>query len=166
MDINNLGPLFMANMWHSRDKPTWLEFEAIVDGSFVFKEPIKSAFLSSNSKGKVNSHASDSEGPPLQQKRGLKYQRALTLQDNLPFGIKVDSRLLLWSVVNEDIGTDRLVSRVRAGENTIVFDEDDDDTPDFVTVALNLWSVAYLIEHKTRWEVKGDLSRVLSFARC
>ena len=126
----------MANMWHSRDKPTWLDFEAIVEGSFVVKEPIKSASLSSKSKEKVNGHAS--EGPPLQRKRGLKCQRALTLQDNLPFGIKVDSRLLLWLVVNEDTGTNRLVSRVRAGENTIVFDDDDDDTLDFVTAALNL----------------------------
>jgi hypothetical protein len=47
---------------------------------------------------------------------------------------------------------------VRAGEETISFDKDDDDTLDFVTAASNLRSAAYYIERKTRWEVKGAIS--------
>lgn len=42
--------------------------------------------------------------------------------------------------------------------DTIEFDKDDDDTLDFVTAASNLRSVAYGIEEKTRWEVKGKFS--------
>lgn len=44
---------------------------------------------------------------------------------------------------------------MRAGEETISFDKDDDDTLDFVTAASNLRSAAYYIGRKTRWEVKG-----------
>jgi ubiquitin-like 1-activating enzyme E1 B len=51
--------------------------------------------------------------------------------------------------------TDRLAARLQAGEDTISFDKDDDDTLDFVTAAANLRSFAYTIERKTRWEVKG-----------
>ena len=47
---------------------------------------------------------------------------------------------------------------MRAGEDTISFDKDDDDTLDFVTAASNLRSAAYYIERKTRWEVKGAFS--------
>ena len=71
----------MADMWRSRDKPTPLDFDAIVEGSFVVKEPTKNAASSSNTKGQVNGHAngaSSSNG-----NGGLKDQRALTLQDNL-----------------------------------------------------------------------------------
>lgn len=83
-DIRNL--LSMADMWRSREKPTPLDFDAIVDGSFVVKEPTKGSSSSSNSKAQVNGHfngdatrsASSSNG-----KSGLKDQRALTLQDNL-----------------------------------------------------------------------------------
>lgn len=56
--------------------------------------------------------------------------------------------------------TERLAARLRAGEETISFDKDDDDTLDFVTAAANLRSFAYSIERKTRWEVKGKLSVV------
>jgi hypothetical protein len=44
------------------------------------------------------------------------------------------------------------------GEDTISFDKDDDDTLDFVTASSNLRSMAYGIEEKTRWEVKGQLN--------
>jgi ubiquitin-like 1-activating enzyme E1 B len=52
--------------------------------------------------------------------------------------------------------THRLAERLRAGEETIAFDKDDDDTLDFVTAAANLRSAAYGIAGKTRWEVKGS----------
>lgn len=53
--------------------------------------------------------------------------------------------------------TNRLALRLQNGEDTIAFDKDDDDTLDFVTASSNLRSVAYGIEEKTRWEVKGQL---------
>ena len=52
--------------------------------------------------------------------------------------------------------TERLAARLRAGEETISFDKDDDDTLDFVTAAANLRSTAYGIPGKSRWEVKGE----------
>ena len=60
----------------------------------------------------------------------------------------------------------RLASHVRAGEDTISFDKDVNDTLNFVTAASNLCSAAYYIERKTRWEVKGAFSRIRPFTRC
>lgn len=93
-DIKNL--LSMADMWRSREKPTPLDFDAIVDGSFVVKEPTKNIASSSNSKGQVNGHvngdvtksASSSKG-----NGGLKDQRALTLQDNLALFVSRYTRI-------------------------------------------------------------------------
>ncbi len=61
------------------------------------------------------------------------------------------------SVLTARFSTDRLAARLRAGEDTITFDKDDDDTLDFVTAAANLRSAAYGIPSKSRWEVKGRL---------
>ena len=47
----------MVEMWRSRDKPTPLDFDAIVEGSFVVKEPTKHSASPSNTKGQVNGHA-------------------------------------------------------------------------------------------------------------
>ena len=69
----------MRDMWRSRDKPTPLDFDAIVEGSFVVKEPTKHALSSSSTKGQVNGHGSEAS----YGNGGLKDQRALTLQDNL-----------------------------------------------------------------------------------
>ena len=49
---------------------------------------------------------------------------------------------------------------------TISFDKGGDNTLDFVTAASNLGSATCYIERKTRWEVKGALSRILSFTHC
>lgn len=54
------------------------------------------------------------------------------------------------------VSTHRLAARLQAGEETIAFDKDDDDTLDFVTAASNLRSYAYSIEGKSRWEIKGQ----------
>ena len=83
-DIKNL--LSMADMWRSREKPTPLDFGAIVDGSFVVKEPTKNVASSSNSKGQTNGHATGAalrSTAASNRNGGLKDQRALTLQDNL-----------------------------------------------------------------------------------
>ena len=79
-DIKNL--LSMADMWRSREKPTPLDFDAIVDRSFVVKESTKNASFS-NSKGQVNGHANGRSASSSSANGGLKDQRALTLQDNL-----------------------------------------------------------------------------------
>ncbi|KAF8121553.1 hypothetical protein EV363DRAFT_1363763 [Boletus edulis] len=101
-----------------REKPTPLDFDAILDGSFAVKEPTKIAASSSNSKGQVNGHANGGAMKPSSSNGngGLKDQRALTLRDNLALFV-----------------TNRLALRVRAGEETVAFDKDDDDTLDFYT---------------------------------
>jgi ubiquitin-like 1-activating enzyme E1 B len=80
-DIKNL--LSMADMWRSRDKPTPLDFDAIVNRSFVVKESTKNIASSLNSKGQVNGHANGRSASSSNANGGLKDQRALTLQDNL-----------------------------------------------------------------------------------
>ena len=60
--------------------------------------------------------------------------------------------------------TNRLAVRLQNGEDTISFDKDDDDTLDFVTAAANLRAAAYGISGKSRWEVKGQLSMMVSLA--
>ena len=81
-DIQKL--LSMADMWRLRDKPTPPDFDAIMEGSFVVKEPPDTqAASSSNTKGQVNGHANgafSSNG-----NGGLRAQPALILQDNIAF---------------------------------------------------------------------------------
>ncbi|KIJ64071.1 hypothetical protein HYDPIDRAFT_91418 [Hydnomerulius pinastri MD-312] len=149
-DILNL--LSMADMWRSRDAPTPLDFDAIVDGTFVVKEPTKQGAPPTNTKGQSNGHvngnatASTSAPQNGNGAAGLKDQRALSLQDNLALFVS---------------STNRLASRLRAGENSISFDKDDDDTLDFVTAASNLRSAAYYIERKTRWEIKEMAGNII-----
>ncbi|KAF8127469.1 hypothetical protein EV363DRAFT_1344800 [Boletus edulis] len=140
--------LSMADMWRLREKPTPLDFDAILDGSFVVKEPTKIAVSSSNSKGQVNGHANGDAVKPSSSNGsgGLKDQRALTLRDNIYLFVS---------------STNRLALRVRAGEKTIAFDKDDDDTLDFVTATSNLRSAAYYIERKTRWQVKEMAGNII-----
>lgn len=59
--------------------------------------------------------------------------------------------------------TNRLAARLKAGEESITFDKDDDDTLDLVTAAANLRSFAYGIDKKTRFEVKGTEKIVMRF---
>lgn len=62
----------------------------------------------------------------------------------------------LHSVHHHHNSLNRLAKRLKAGkETTISFDKDDDDTLDFVTATANLRAASYAIERKTRWEVKG-----------
>ncbi|KAG6371790.1 hypothetical protein JVT61DRAFT_9145 [Boletus reticuloceps] len=75
--------LSVADMWRSREKPP--HDDAILDDSFVVKEPTKIAASSSNSKGQVNRHTNGGAMKPSSSNGngGLKDQRALTLRDNL-----------------------------------------------------------------------------------
>ncbi|KIK26150.1 hypothetical protein PISMIDRAFT_676289 [Pisolithus microcarpus 441] len=154
-DILNL--LSMSDMWRSRAPPTPLDFHAIENHSFVIQEPSKShtatGGVNGRSSGKpaANGHVNgNAASAPIQQRNGtnagLKDQRALSLQDNLALFVS---------------STNRLAARLRAGEETISFDKDDDDTLDFVTAASNLRSAAYYIERKTRWEVKEMAGNII-----
>lgn len=144
-DIRNL--LIMADMWKSRSPPTPLDFDAILNGTFQNNESVNGREGNS-----VNGHSNGSN-----QTSVLKDQRALSLKDNLDLFV---SRYFcrnwhLFCSYHPMKSTNRLAVRLRAGEKTITFDKDDDDTLDFVTSSSNLRSYAYGIASKTRWEVKG-----------
>ncbi|KAI6038560.1 hypothetical protein EDC04DRAFT_1953498 [Pisolithus marmoratus] len=154
-DILNL--LSMTDMWRSRAEPTPLDFHAIENGSFVIQEPAKSCApagsINGTSSGRpvTNGHVNgNTVSAPVPQvngtNTGLKDQRALSLQDNLALFVS---------------STNRLAARLRAGEETISFDKDDDDTLDFVTAASNLRCAAYYIERKTRWEIKEMAGNII-----
>ncbi|KIM86615.1 hypothetical protein PILCRDRAFT_4528 [Piloderma croceum F 1598] len=162
-DIRNL--LSMADMWRSRAPPLPLDFDSINNGTFILREELPSqtnAVPNGPSKAKANgtknniasgsrgvekllNGANGANGSTLTA-AGLKDQRSLTLGDNLALFVS---------------STDRLAARLQAGEDTISFDKDDDDTLDFVTAAANLRSFAYTIERKTRWEVKEMAGNII-----
>ncbi|KAK1230948.1 E1 ubiquitin-activating protein uba2 [Marasmius sp. AFHP31] len=144
-DIRNL--LVMSDMWRTRTPPTPLDFDRIMEGS---SDPPKTHGETLNTSangsdptpnGQTNGKAPSGKGQP-----SLKDQRTLSLKDNL---------LLFVS------STERLAARLQAGEDTISFDKDDDDTLDFVTAASNLRSTAYGIQVKTRWEVKEMAGNII-----
>nr|GAT60818.1 ubiquitin-like modifier activating enzyme 2 [Mycena chlorophos] len=142
-DIRNL--LSMADMWRSRSPPTPLDFDAILDGSFLVPAAPQvnghvngvASGSKTQANGTVDAQASSSSAAAGS---GLKDQKQLSLKDNV---------LLFVS------STEKLAARLQSGETTISFDKDDDDTLDFVTATSNLRSFAYGIAAKTRWEVKA-----------
>ncbi|CAL1710842.1 unnamed protein product [Somion occarium] len=159
-DILNL--LSMADMWRSRAPPTPLQFDAIRQDTFKLE---KNGSLSPSTNGNSQPNSSIPNGSAIPasgsavtekllngshhvivSKLGLKDQRALTLQDSLELFVS---------------STNKLASRLQAGEDTISFDKDDDDTLDFVTAASNLRSAAYSIPGKTRWEVKEMAGNII-----
>ena len=169
-DILNL--LSMADMWRSRAPPTPLDFDQIRAGEFALPsaklqaQPQPNGVVHANGKGGADGGIVTGSAATEKQLNGqsptvatgggagLKDQRALSLQDNLELFVA---------------STERLAARVRAGEETISFDKDDDDTLDFVTAAANLRSAAYGIPGKSRWEVKGASPLLLflsAFASC
>ncbi|KAJ7248243.1 hypothetical protein B0H12DRAFT_723269 [Mycena haematopus] len=162
-DIRNL--LIMSDMWRARAPPVPLDFDRILDGSFVLRpeeppaaatapsngktngvsKPAKNAVASgSKSKTAANGAAAGTSEPAAGSV--LKDQKQLSLKDNV---------LLFVS------STERLAARLQAGEQTISFDKDDDDALDFVTATSNLRSAAYGIGGKTRWEVKEMAGNII-----
>ncbi|RDB30882.1 Ubiquitin-activating enzyme E1-like [Hypsizygus marmoreus] len=140
-DIKNL--LVMSDMWRSRAPPVPLDFDAILDGSFVLRGEANGVPSTSTSNNSNNVNGQ----PNGVAVASLKDQRALSLRDNVL--LFVDS-------------TNRLAARLQSGkETTIAFDKDDEDTLDFVTAASNLRSAAYGIEGKTRWEVKEMAGNII-----
>ncbi|KAJ7182602.1 hypothetical protein C8R43DRAFT_967541 [Mycena crocata] len=163
-DIRNL--LIMSDMWRARAPPVPLDFDAILDETFVLRREEPPTALSngkpngvsktdnatasgSGSKGAVNGVSGTDVGSnttPAVAGAGLKDQKQLSLKDNV---------LLFVS------STERLAARLQAGEETITFDKDDDDGLDFVTATSNLRSAAYGIGGKTRWEVKEMAGNII-----
>ncbi|KAJ7227112.1 hypothetical protein GGX14DRAFT_628220 [Mycena pura] len=162
-DIRNL--LIMSDMWRARAPPVPLDFDAILDETFVLRREEPPAAPTAHANGKPNGVAKTANavagGSKLKalpngavipgevsnaQAGGLKDQKQLSLKDNV---------LLFIS------STDRLAARLQAGETTISFDKDDDDTLDFVTATSNLRSAAYGIPGKTRWEVKEMAGNII-----
>ncbi|KAL6299391.1 hypothetical protein BKA93DRAFT_807192 [Sparassis latifolia] len=167
-DILNL--LSMADMWRSRAPPTPLDFEDVKTGTFVLNKTssnsnsVGGACTTTGSSSTKDAKINGANGGASGEKTlsgingmtpaasgsttngGLKDQRALSLQDNLELFVS---------------STNRLASRLRASEDTISFDKDDDDTLDFVTAAANLRSVAYGIAGQSRWEVKEMAGNII-----
>ncbi|KAJ8507709.1 hypothetical protein ONZ45_g9959 [Pleurotus djamor] len=135
-DIKNL--LSMADMWKHRSPPTPLDFDAILSGSAANGNANGADASRSSSNGQSNGAGTSVSG--------LKDQQRLSLKDNVELFVA---------------SSERLAARLRAGEDTISFDKDDDDTLDFVTAASNLRSDAYGIEQKTRWEVKEMAGNII-----
>ncbi|KAF5323655.1 hypothetical protein D9758_017136 [Tetrapyrgos nigripes] len=133
-DIHNL--LSMADMWRHRAPPTPVNFDQIMDGSFVMKRVVPAVEPSANGhpphgaapvlvngrSGKSGSNSKvESEGSS--SKVALKAQKKLRLKENLELFVSSSTRL---------------AARLQAGEETISFDKDDNDTLDFVTTSSNL----------------------------
>jgi ubiquitin-like 1-activating enzyme E1 B len=168
----------MEDMWRYRDKPVPLDFDLIQSDQFVLRGQVISAVNApadgvlrpvngdSGVEGDVNGSVTSRNGSsatPTSKARagkpghGLKDQRSLSLRENLTLFIsRLVSTLPFDCALMLSIqSSERLAVRLRAGEETILFDKDDDDTLDFVTAAANLRSGAYGIPGKSRWEVKG-----------
>ncbi len=162
----------MADMWRTRDPPIPLDFEKILDGSFILRTPPVSQGSSDASSSQTPSSDAIINGTKLSVNgnyntasnlagSNLKDQKRLTLKDNLELFIArfvPRNRVVYFPILLAEHGSStHLAARLRAGEDTIAFDKDDDNTLDFVTAASNLRSFAYGIESKTRWEVKGTM---------
>ena len=167
----------MEDMWRYRDKPVPLDFDLIQSDQFVLRGQVNSAVNApadgvlrpANGNSGVEGHLNGvmsrngsianptSTGSADKSGHGLKDQRSLSLRENLTLFVSRSvstfplDRVLMLSIQSSE----RLAVRLRAGEEIISFDKDDDDTLDFVTAAANLRSGAYGIPGKSRWEVKG-----------
>ncbi|VDC03017.1 unnamed protein product, partial [Peniophora sp. CBMAI 1063] len=162
-DIRNL--LSMEDMWRHRAKPTPLDFDAIRDDRFELRGQKASQVAlavngatSANANGTSTATNGASNGASTSASAKLKDQPSLSLRDSWEIAsakLKEQPSLSLrdsWEMFVAS--TQKLAVRVQAGEETISFDKDDDDTLDFVTSVANLRSAAYGIPGKSRWEVK------------
>jgi ubiquitin-like 1-activating enzyme E1 B len=168
----------MEDMWRYRDKPVPLDFDLIQSDQFVLRGQVIGAVdapadgvlrpangdsgVEGHLNGSVTSRNGSSATPNSNASadkpgHGLKDQRSLSLRENLTLFIsRLVSTLPLDCALMLSIqSSERLAARLRAGEEIISFDKDDDDTLDFVTAAANLRSGSYGIPGKSRWEVKG-----------
>ncbi|KAJ3773508.1 hypothetical protein FB446DRAFT_764400 [Lentinula raphanica] len=133
-DIENL--LSMSDMWKHRAPPVPLDYDTIINGSFVGVDSSQALNGTTGASGQTNG-----------SKVVMKDQKKLTLKENL--------ELFVSSVHS-------LSARLSSNEvQTIEFDKDDEDTLDFVTAASNLRSAAYGIEGKSKWEVKEMAGNII-----
>jgi ubiquitin-like 1-activating enzyme E1 B len=132
-DINRL--LQMKEMWTvpGRVKPTPLDYDAIMDGTFVLPPLRQTAPAASGSAAPTAAAAKDQSG--------LRDQQELSLKENLVLFLSRCEAL-----------AERLV---KDPSTPLAFDKDDDETLDFVCATSNLRSFAYGIEPQTRFKVKG-----------
>lgn len=130
----------MKGMWTvpGRVKPTPLDYDAIMDGSFVLPPSRQAAPAASGS-------AAPSAPASAKGQSGLKDQQELSLKDNLTLFLSRCEAL-----------AERLV---KDPSTPLAFDKDDDVTLDFVCATSNLRSFAYGIEPQTRFKVKGESRR-------
>ncbi|TFK97644.1 hypothetical protein BDV98DRAFT_607348 [Pterulicium gracile] len=166
-DIRNM--LSMTDMWRARTPPQPLDYDAILEGTFVLVAE-KDAGVMNGASNADNGSTATTNGTGIATANGAtangstanghvnedqaKQQPASSLKDQQKLSLR-DNLVLFTSSVN------RLATRLQSGEDTIAFDKDDDDTLDFVTAAANLRSVAYGIEGRTRWEVKEMAGNII-----
>ncbi|WVQ81104.1 hypothetical protein IAT38_003226 [Cryptococcus sp. DSM 104549] len=158
-DINRL--LAMEDMWkkEGRVKPVPLEYDPIMDGSFVVpplraapapaagsSAPKEATAVSANGE-KTNGNAEKPAAPKAVNKALLKDQRELSVKDNLELFIDSCKRLSARAIAYPDV--------------LLSFDKDDDDTLDFVLATANLRATAYGIANKTRFEVKEMAGNII-----
>lgn len=130
----------MEDMWNvpGRVKPVALDYEAIMSDSFVTPPKRKVA----------KAKEGDAPAAPPPTGAGLKDQKELSVKENLELFIDSCNRLSARAISHPSI--------------PLAFDKDDDDTLDFVLATANLRAIAYGIETKTRFQVKGRLRCVMS----
>lgn len=123
----------MEDMWKvpGRVKPVPLEYDGIMDGSFVAPPPRVPAPAAPAANGS-NTASSSAK---------LKDQKDLSLKENLELFIDSCKRLSARAIASPDV--------------VLSFDKDDDDTLDFVLSVANLRATAYGIPTRTRFQVKG-----------
>lgn len=123
----------MEDMWKvpGRVKPVPLDYDGIMDGTFVAPPPRVPAQSTPASNA--------ANGASVSAK--LKDQKELTLKENLELFVDSCKRLSARTIANPDV--------------MLAFDKDDDDTLDFVLSVANLRATAYGIPTRTRFQVKG-----------
>jgi ubiquitin-like 1-activating enzyme E1 B len=167
-DIRNL--LSMEDMWRFRDQPVPLDYEAIREDRFELcgqrasKAAIAAKATPANGDEANGSVAKGNSVNGAAESSKLRDQCALSLRDSWEMFVSRYAQSLFLGASSSKLtrsSTEKLAVRLQAGEETISFDKDDDDTLSFVTAAANLRSAAYGIDGKTRWEVKGAFTASL-----
>jgi ubiquitin-like 1-activating enzyme E1 B len=165
----------MDDMWKvpGRVKPKALEFDAIMDESFI-PPPLRTAVAPQpngvkmgevNGSGATDEQANGQSGQAngaIRNQAQLKDQRQLSLKENLELFVDRYAKQPsdLWNAVlmgSSLFSCRRLSARAISHPDVILsFDKDDDDTLDFVLATANLRAVAYGIPNKTLFQVKGE----------
>lgn len=149
-DIRRL--LKMEDMWKvpGRAKPVPLDYETIMDGSFITPPLAKqtATVVQSTPASATQAQAQMQSSPDAPKAQGkLRDQQELTIKQNLELFLESCKKLSARVIANPDL--------------FIAFDKDDDDTLDFVLATANLRATAYGIACKTRFEVKEMAGNII-----